>query len=404
MAELRTRRPNEIATWHQRALLSYEPGTYPERMIAALTADSRLAASYWLEAGQDVNADLYAQEPGADYDVICHDGTWLDMYEQVCAAWEEARDAAEAGYPSALIITSLSGIDAMLNDAADRLARRQHAAVLAARGLEPAMAYASEAHVEIHADVWKVMSRRRQQLMAKVLTWPGPVVMTARETRSPDGQWQLRANDQVGFDITAWIRLTRDEPPEIVSLDTAEHYRMTRSERAALRPQFTLARLIFDWARCNATTRAPEPRVFDADQVMPGEQPARMLHAVKSVRTTPQSRARASVPRPAASNEPASDGKTLPSEDERLAHFTDAWLDLSQRNKVQPLWERMNADLSEEALARDIKGWLTEQDRAQLGIADGEAYSLKALANQANDHVYKTGTTVTGRSPVGAAS
>lgn len=403
MAELRTRRPDKAATWHHRALLSYEPGTYPERMIAELTADTRLAASYWLEAGQDANADLYATVPGADYDIICHDGTWLDMYEQVCAAWDDARDAAEAGYPSALIITSLSGVDAMLNDAADRLARRQHAAVLAARGLDPALAYSSEVRVEIHADVWKVMSRRRQQLMAKVLTWPGPVVMTARETRSPEGQWQLRANEQVGFDTTSWIRLTRDEPPEIVSLDTADHYRLTRSERAALRPSFTLAKLVFEWAHCGATTRAPEPRAFDADQVMPGEQPARMLHAVKSVRNAPAARSRASIPNPTAKNTQAANEEPLPSEDERLAHFTDAWLHLFQRDKVEPLRERMQADLTEAALARDIAGFLDEQDRERLGIPAGQAYTLAALAERANNHVYKTGTTVTGRAQVGVA-
>lgn len=403
MTELRTRRPDKTATWHTRALLSYGPGTYPERLIAALTADTRLAASYWLEAGQDANADLYAQEPGADFDIICHDGSWLDMYEQVRAAWDEAHEAARDGYPSALIITSLSGLDAMLNDAADRLARRQHAAVLAARGLDPALAYSSEVRVEIHADVWKVMSRRRQQLMGKVLTWPGPVVMTARETRSPDGHWQLRANEQVGFDVTCWVRLVRGEEPEIVVLDTAQHYRFTRSERAALRPRFTLPRLIWEWSGCDTNTRAPQPRVWTADQVMPGEQPARMLQAVKSVPAAP-TRTRAPVARSAPKNGRAAAEESLPSEEERLSHLTDAWLHLFQRDQVQPLWDRMQADMSEAALQRDIAGFLTDQDRERLGIAAGQAYTLKALANRANDHVYKTGTTVTGRLPVGAAS
>lgn len=401
MVELRTRRPAKTTTWWPRVLLSGEPGTGAEWAAAEFTGDDRLAASYWLEVGPDANADLYAQARGADYDVIVHDGTWLDMYEQLCAAWEEAHAAAEAGYPSALIVTSMSGVHAMLNDTADRIARRQHAAALTARGLDPARAFTSEVHVEIHPDVWKRMNRRHQQLMGKVLTWPGPVIMTARETKSPDDRWQLRANDQLGFDVTAWVRLTRDDHPEIVSLDTAQHYRLTRTERAVLRPEFSLPRLVWVWSGCGAESRAPKPRVFDADQVLPGEQPARMLQAVKTVRPAP-SAVRRTATKPV---EPASavSGEPLPSEAERVAHFTDAWLYLSQRDQVQGLWDRMQTDAGE-ALDTDIAGLLSDEDREALGISAGEAFPLRELAMRAAAHVGKTGTTLTGRTRAGVAS
>lgn len=400
MAELRTRRPDKTASWHPRVLMSGEPGTGLEWMAAGLTADPRLAGSYWLEIGPDANADLYAQANGADFDVIVHDGTWADMYEQVCAAWEQARNLADAGYPTALVVTSMSGVHAMLNDTADRRARRQHAAALTARGLDPAGAYSSEVHVEIHPDLWKLMNRRHQQLMGKILTWPGPVVMTARETRTPDGRWQLRANEQLGFDVTAWVRCARDEEPEILVLDTAQHQRLTRAERAALRSEFSLPRLIWDWSGAGTTTRAPEPRMFDADQVLPGEQPTRVLQAVKSVRPAAGTGRRAVAAKTAA---PVVPDEALPSEAERVAHLTDAWLHLHQRDQVQGLWDRMIADAGA-ALETDVAGFLSEQDREALGLAAGEAYTLEALATQAAVHVRKTGTTVTGRAQVGVAS
>lgn len=402
MAELRTRRPAKTATWWSRVLLSGEPGTGAEWAAAEFTGDERLAGGYWLEVGPDANADLYAQARGANYDVIVHNGTWLDMYEQLCAAWVEAHDLAEAGYPSALVVTSMSGVHAMLNDTADRRARRQLATALTARGLDPAAAFSSEIPVEIHPDLWKLMNRRHGQLMSKILTWPGPVIMTARETRSPEGRWQLRANEQLGFDVTAWVRLTREDHPEIVSLDTAQHYRLTRTERAALRPEFTLARLVWVWSGCGTATRAPEPRVFDADQVLPGEQPSRVLHAVKAVRSSPSAGRRGTAAVPAGPAGPVVSGEPLPSEAERVAHFTDAWLHLFQRDQVQSLWDRMQADAGG-ALDTDVAGLLSDQDREVLGVAAGQAYSLRALATLAAAHVHRTGTTVTGREQIGVA-
>jgi hypothetical protein len=402
MAELKTRRPDKNVSWHHRVLLSAEPGAGAEWTAAEITCDPRLAGAYWLEVGPDANADLYAKADGADFDVIVHDGTWLNMYEQVCAAWDEARALAVAGYPTALIVTSMSGVHAMFNDTADRRARRQHAAALTARGLDPAAAFSSEVLVEIHPDLWKLMNRRHQQLMAKILTWPGPVVMTARETRALDGRWQLRANDQLGFDVTAWVRLTRDEEPEILVLDTAQHRRLTRSERAALRSQFTLSRLIWDWSDVGATAQAPEPRAFDADQVLPGEQPVRVLQAVKSVRPPSDSGRRVASAKAAVPVEPTAPSEPLPSEAQRVADLTEEWLHLHQRDQVQSLWDRMTADASS-ALDTDIAGLLSDQDREVLGVAAGESYTLKALAECAAVHVRRTGTTVTGREQVGVA-
>lgn len=391
MAELKTRRPTRTATW-PRVLLSGEEGTDGAWMAAELSADPRLVTTYWLEIGADANADVYAAVPGADYEVIVHDGTWLDLYDQLSAAWEEAHAAAEAGMPSALVVTSMSGEWTMLGDTADRRARRREAAELARRGLDPAAAYSSEVPVEIDPDLWMLVGRRHRQLMAKILTWPGPVVLTARE-QFKDGRWVLRAQDQLGHDVTAWVRLTRDDHPEIVSLISADHRRLTREERAQLRPEFNLWRLIWEWSGCNADTRAPAVRVFDGDQVMPDEQaPLRLVKEGERPRPRP-------VPSPPAET---ADSDPLPSEAERVLHFTDAWRVMSERNKVAGLWSKMQADAGT-ALDTDVSGLLSLQDREVLGVQPGEAFTLRTFATQAAAHVGKTGTAICPRDEAGVA-
>lgn len=383
------RRPTAESSW-TRALLTGEEGTQAAWMAAEFTGDPRLAASFWLEVGLDANADLYAQADGADFEIICHDGTWQNMYDQLCAVWDDARDAAEAGYPSALVVTSMSGVWSMLTDAADIKERRRHGDTLKVRGIDPAKAYASEVPVVIAPDMWKVMTRRHGQLMSKILTWPGPVIMTAREKRSAEGHWQLKAHEQLGFDCTAWIRLSREDEPEIVVLDTAQHQRMTRPQREALRSQFTLPRLVWDWSGCSTSTRAPAPRRFDADQVMPGEQPpSRKLQAVK-----PHVPSRRELPSTMlAAREPATAEEPLPPVAERISHIFDAWLQLSDRRKVTGLWDQMLTDLDGQ-LHTNVYQWLSPEQREALNLPDATPYPLLEFADRVARHVRRTGTTL----------
>lgn len=385
MADLKTRKPDVTPQW-PRVLLSGEPGVGAEWMAAQLTGDPRLAASFWLEIGDDSNADLYAQADGANFDVIDHDGTWRDLYEQLDTAWEMTR---EADLPVALIVTSMSGVRSMLNDAASAKGRRRHAAALASRGLDPAGAFSSESEVEVGPDIRSLMTARHQQLIGKIRTWPGPVVMTARETRTPDGHWLLRAHDQLGFDVTAWIRLTRDDEPEIVVLDTAQHHRFTRSQREALRSQFNLPTLIWDWAGCGPNARTPRPRVWDADQVMPGEQPTRVLQAVKDVRPAPRVRTRPSTTPVAATSEPAEPEALAPEVLRQVLAFMDEWLRLDERADVQKTWERMQAEVGG-VLGTRIGHMLSDEDRAATGTT--KTCTLEDVALRAAQHIRRTGT------------
>src|SRR5688572_28842463 len=148
-AALRTRRPTGKASW-PRVLVSGEKGTDAASMAAVFTGDERFVTTYWLELNAGSTGDVYGAVPGADFELLDHDGTWADIYGQLEAAWNVAREVAEnGGPPSALVVNSMSTEWSMLTDLADRRARRRVAAELIHRGMDPAPAYSSEVEVEV---------------------------------------------------------------------------------------------------------------------------------------------------------------------------------------------------------------------------------------------------------------
>lgn len=398
-AALRTRRPTGKGGW-QRVLLSGDESGIVDAAwaAAAFTADERLVTTYWLELNPGETGDAFGAAQGADFEILDHDGSWADIFDQVDAAWETARDVAASGpYPSALIVHGMNGEWMMLSDLADRRARRRTAAELIRRGLDPAPAYSSDIKVEIDADLWTLVGRRHRQLMAKILTWPGPVILIAREKRNADGRWVLKAQDQLGFDVTSWVRFARGEKPEIVSFLTPEGERLNARQRREMRSKFTLSRMLWDWAGCTVDTPMPVVRMLDADQTMPGEEPP----------VRPVGVPRTAVPRPLP---PPSDSAPVPAEGETPAEvgatvidLVDRWLTLGRRNAVNDLWaETMQA--GDAAMATDVKGVLTPDERTILGLTASTAVSLRGLATEVGRHVHKTGTAVRDHLPVVVAS
>src|SRR5687768_8045978 len=100
----------------------------------------------WLEIGAgETTADEYGSIPGVKYQIIDHDGTWRDIYTQLCDAWDYAKAAAEKGEaPIALTVDSMSGVWAMLVDFVDLRARRREAKKLERAGKNAQAAFSPE--------------------------------------------------------------------------------------------------------------------------------------------------------------------------------------------------------------------------------------------------------------------
>lgn len=396
MTALRTRRPTGAASW-PRVLVSGEKGTDAAWMAAEFSGDERLVTTYWLELNAGSTGDVYGAVPGASFELLDHDGTWADIYGQLEAAWNVAREvAADGGPPSALVVNSMSTEWSMLSDLADRRARRRVAAELIHRGMDPAPAYSSEVEVEVKPDLWTLVGRRHRQLMGKVLTWPGPVILTAREERTPEGRWVLKAQETLGSDVTAWVRLTRDDQPQIVSLITPQRARFTSTKRRELRAKFSLSRLVWEWCGVTVDTPMPAVRVLDADQVMPGEEPP-----VRPVLARNGSGSSPTPPPPvAAAPKPEADAP-LPSGMATVVHLADRWLEIERREHINALWAEMES-AGAAAMATDVAGLLTPEERAVLDVADEVVLTLRDLATEAARRVHTTGTAL--RAPVQAGA
>lgn len=294
---LRTRKPTGKPAW-PRVLLSGEEGARKSWTAAELSADDRIGGMYWFEIGAgETTADEYGAIPGVKYEIVDHDGTWKDIYESLCEAWDNAKAAAEAGkLPIALTVDAMSGEWAMLCELADTRARRRAADKLQRQGKDPKAAFSPETEVTINSDLWNLANKRHRSFMAKVLTWPGPVVLIAREKQvthfddkgNPDArkpkEWTLEAQKGLGFDCSAWVRMTRTEHPEVVKLRSARNGITPEVDPSKKRPDFTLAKLIFDWVGCESgVSTAPVVRELNADQDMPGENPAAEKAAADAV-------------------------------------------------------------------------------------------------------------------------
>lgn len=304
--------PSGEPSW-PRVLISGEEGAHKSWTLAEFTADPRLAGTFWLEIGSDeTTAEEYGIIPGANYQIVDHDGTFSDIYQQLCVHWHAAKAAEERGEVIALAIDSMSGEWDMLQAYGDLKARRREAEKLKRNKEDPALAWSLDYEVTIGSDIWTFLRKKRHELiMSVVKTWPGPVAYTARETLAvpfgadgnpvakADKLWSLQSQKTLGFASTVWVRMTRQNPPEIVKLRSAKlgisvmprdeadaattataRKAKDRSARPWKNDHFTLSELTFDIIGCVVgQSRAPKVIELDADQDMPDDSPPVTLTA-----------------------------------------------------------------------------------------------------------------------------
>lgn len=292
VVQLRTRRPTGKPGW-PRMLLSGDEGSGKSWTLAQMSADERLGEMLWFEIGAgEQTADEYGAIPGARYQIVEHDGTFADIYHQLCAAWDYAKGVEERGEPPIpLAWDSMTGLWQMLCAWGDLVARRREAKKLTRNDehADTSRVYSPEYLAQMAPDIWNLVNRRWNMIMTKLLTWPGPVAYTAREKLvtpfdekgNPDAkapkEWTLEAQKGLGYASTVWVRLTRDTNPKLVKLRSVREGVAVEADPKKPRPipgaRLNLPHLVFDVIGCEAgTTRAPEHRDLNADQVMPGEE------------------------------------------------------------------------------------------------------------------------------------
>lgn len=220
---------------------------------AQLSASDRVGQTYWIDLGEGA-ADEYGAIPGARYEVIDHDGSWVDIVGQVEEVRAVAAQEAEAGRPPVvLVIDSMTAEWDMLKDVADSKARAR----LAKKG----RAVPTGEEVKISMDLWNEVGARHRRLMTLLMTFPGIVVMTARgkdvaaldaSGRPIEGrkEYRVEGHKNLAFDASAWVRLSRDSAPLVVGVRSVHAGVRPGVDRPVTAPQFTLEWLIFDVLKC----------------------------------------------------------------------------------------------------------------------------------------------------------
>lgn len=222
---LKTRQPTGVMPW---PLVLVEGGekTGKSWNLVQFSTSERIAKMLWLDLGEGA-ADEYGAVPGADYEILVHDGTYASIMAQLDAAIEYAEKVyAETGLPCALGVDSMTLEWDSLRDWANERAKRQ-------RSNAEKLRKDPNADIAITMNLWNDVHGRHGRFMAKLFKFPGPVIATARggevakvENGKPvEGEktYKVEGHKNLGYDCNLWIRLSRTAPPTVIGARSARH-------------------------------------------------------------------------------------------------------------------------------------------------------------------------------------
>lgn len=279
---LRTRKPSGRPSWPLILLAGVE-GSGKTWSAAEATGISMVGSAWWIEIGEQM-ADEYIKVPGADFEIIDHDGTYRNIAEQI-------REAAAAptvdGKPNMLVVDSMTELWDLLSGEQQEIANRK-------RGNKTTEA-------PITMDQWNAAKKRWNQVIDALRSFPGPVILTSRlesvAVVGPDGKpvqgassWKIRAEKNLPYEVQV-----------VMQAQQPRHWTMTKVASTQLImppvgvlpwPEFTVEELLIrmglDQIEVSTkrtyvrTQTAPEPRV--ETQVVPASDwPEDIAAAVKEL-------------------------------------------------------------------------------------------------------------------------
>jgi hypothetical protein len=263
---LRVRKPSGHVPWPL-VLIEGPEKSGKSWACAAFSASERVGQMYWLDLGEGA-ADEYGAIAGADYLIVDHDGSWLDIVSQVEAVRDEAARAAAAGEkPVVLVVDSMSNEWTSLSDWANQRAKKTESN-------RRKLAQNPDADVQVGMNLWNDATARHRRLMTLLLTFPGIVIVTARgkdvaamdDNGKPSGEktYKVEGHKTLAYDASVWVRLSRDVPPVVIGARSVKHGIRPGIDKPKPAPQFSLEWLVFDVLGC-------DPQVAEARDLKPVE-------------------------------------------------------------------------------------------------------------------------------------
>jgi hypothetical protein len=379
VTQLRLRKPTGVTPW---PIVVLEGAEKVGKTYEALrfSGNEHITDTWAIDLGED-SLDQYRDIPGARFEVIEHDGTWVDIMSQLEAAVAESERIAEAGgLPYLVVDTGTAEWNMLTAWVWDRAKRTKTNRKILAE--DP------DAAIKASRNLWNDADTRHRAFWSALRRFRGPVVITARgkwvSATGENGQplpavngvqpkeYRVEGHKGLAFDAHAWVRFSRDEEPTIVGLRHVKYGIRPGRDKTRTIPDFTLDWLIFDLMDCQpGVNRARGSIELSADQVAPGEEitdpdqesAAQQAQRQQDQRTGRQRQAANQAPVPVA---------------QRAAQAVDYVLGAADVHQagVRQEWAGRQGAVSRS----DVGALLTERDRDELSIAKGQKVTLVDLA------------------------
>lgn len=238
--QFNTRKPSGIQS-SPVILLAGVAGAGKTWAAVEATAIPEVDRAFFIEIGEGV-ADAYGAVPGADFEIIEHDGSIGQIRDAIRWAAEQP---AESEKYNMLILDSLTEVWDLLKDNAsatmmERVRRKQRRL----NGGEP----------RPDMDLWNKAGEVSDGIMRQLLDFPGPVICTARldevteinDSGKPSGakDWKIQVNKKVPFRVSAVVQARSPRTWHLEKIvSTNPNLQMQPGELKPL-PDFTVAKLM----------------------------------------------------------------------------------------------------------------------------------------------------------------
>ncbi|MEU4095514.1 AAA family ATPase [Streptomyces sp. NPDC026673] len=271
--KLKTRKPTGVVPWPL-ILIEGEEGSGKTYSAAEFSASKRIGQMYWVDLAEG-SADEYAAIPGADYEIIDHDGTYRDILEQIRAVYLEARRAAAAGEPPVVLsVDSGTSLWRMLKTWTSERARR-------GKSNSQRLQEDPDAAIDVGMNLWNDATERWMEVIHLLQTFPGIAIITARGkqiTAIDEGgnpvkdnrgrvlrEWKVQAQKDLAFDCSVWVRMRRGRVPQVIK---ARSLQLRVEDRKPLDlPDFSIEDLVFNRLGCSVDSQPRQMPALVGDRV-----------------------------------------------------------------------------------------------------------------------------------------
>lgn len=205
------------------------------------TAVPEVDRAFFIEIGEGV-ADAYGAVPGADFEIIEHDGSIGQIRDAI--RWASEQPAEPEKY-NMLILDSLTEVwDLLKDNAAAEMMQRVKRKQRRLNGAEP----------KPDMDLWNKAGEVSDGLMRQLLDFPGPVICTARldevseitDAGRPSGakDWKIQVNKKVPVRVSAVVQARSPRTWHLEKIvSTNPNLQIQPGELKPL-PDFTVAKLM----------------------------------------------------------------------------------------------------------------------------------------------------------------